>query len=104
MIVFGDAHSPKVQYLVEGVQQSVGPEFPITGGCANKNAGQTFIYYEGEFQLFMVLAAICGAMLIIALGAFLLNIVMTVGLKGAIGIFLPAKGDPKDLLPPAPAE
>ncbi len=62
------------------------------------------IYYEGEFQLFMVLAAICGAMLIIALGAFLLNIVMTVGLKGAIGIFLPAKGDPKDLLPPAPAE
>ena len=62
------------------------------------------IYYEGEFQLFMVLAAICGAMLMIALGAFLLNIVMTVGLKGAIGIFLPAKGDPKDLLPPAPAE
>lgn len=49
LIVFGDAHSPKVQYLVEGVQQSVGPEFPITGGCANKNAGQTFVYYKGEF-------------------------------------------------------
>ena len=62
------------------------------------------IYSEGEFMIYMVLAGICGAMLLIALGAFLLNIVMTVGLKGAIGIFLPAKGDPKELLPPAPAE
>ncbi len=62
------------------------------------------IYYEGEFQLFMVLAAICGAMLMIALGAFLVNIVMTVGLRGALGIFLPSKGDPDVLLPPAPAE
>ncbi|MEA2025104.1 MAG: cbb3-type cytochrome c oxidase subunit I [Chloroflexota bacterium] len=62
------------------------------------------IYSEGEFQVYMILAGICGAMLLIALGAFLLNIVMTVGLKGAIGIFLPAKGDPKELLPPAPAE
>ena len=40
----------------------------------------------------------------IGLGAFLMNIIMTVGLKGAIGIFLPAKGDPRELLPPAPAE
>ena len=50
----------------------------------------------------MILAAICGALLVIGLAAFLLNIVMTVGLKGAIGIFLPAKGDPSVLLPPAP--
>ncbi len=62
------------------------------------------IYYEDEFLVYMILAGICGAMLIVALAAFLLNIVMTVGLKGAIGIFLPANGDPKDLLPPAPAE
>jgi cytochrome c oxidase subunit 1 len=60
------------------------------------------IYYEDEFEVFMLLAGICGAMLMVALAAFLLNIVMTVGLKGAVGIFLPAKGDPADLLPPAP--
>jgi hypothetical protein len=42
-------------------------------------------------------------MLMIALLAFLLNIVMTVGLKGALGIFLPAKGDPAVLLPPPSA-
>jgi cytochrome c oxidase subunit 1 len=62
------------------------------------------IYYEGEFEGFMILAGICGAMLMIALAAFLLNILMTVGLKGAIGIFLPARGDPADLLPAAPQE
>jgi len=33
-----------------------------------------------------------------------LNVVMTVGLKGVIGIFLPAKGSPDQLLPEAPAE
>ena len=48
LVVFGDAHSPKVQYLVEGVQKTLGPKFPITGGCANKNAGQTFTYYKGD--------------------------------------------------------
>lgn len=58
------------------------------------------IYTEGEFEGFMILAGVCGAMLLIALGAFLFNIVMTVGIKGAIGIFLPARGDPAVLLPP----
>ena len=45
MVLLADAHSPKNQALVEGVQQIVGPKFPITGGCANKNAGQTFVYF-----------------------------------------------------------
>jgi hypothetical protein len=48
LILIADAHSPKNQYLVEGVQQVVGKDFPITGGCANKNAGQTFVYYGGK--------------------------------------------------------
>jgi cytochrome c oxidase subunit 1 len=61
------------------------------------------IYTEGEFEVYMILAGICGAMLMIALLAFLVNIVMTVGIKGAIGIFLPARGDPAVLLPPAGA-
>lgn len=48
MIVLADAHSPKNKFLVEGLQKSVGPRFPITGGSANKNAGQTYVYYQGR--------------------------------------------------------
>lgn len=48
LIVMADAHSPKNQFLVEGLQQELGADFPITGGSANKNAGQTFVYYEGK--------------------------------------------------------
>ena len=48
LIVIADAHSPKNQYLVEGVQQYWGKEFPITGGSVNKNAGQSFVYYQGR--------------------------------------------------------
>ena len=48
LILLPDAHSPKNQFLVEGVQMAVGKTFPITGGSANKNAGQTFVYYRGK--------------------------------------------------------
>ncbi len=48
LILVADAHSPKNQYLVEGAQQVVGGKFPITGGSANKNAGQTFVYFSGK--------------------------------------------------------
>jgi hypothetical protein len=48
LILIADAHSPKNQSLVEGLQQVVGKQFPITGGCANKNAGQTFVYFGGK--------------------------------------------------------
>lgn len=47
-ILLADAHSPKNQSLVEGVQQTLGGEFPMTGGSANKNAGQTFVYFQGR--------------------------------------------------------
>jgi cytochrome c oxidase subunit 1 len=57
------------------------------------------IYYEGEYNLYMILAGICGALLLLAFFAFLFNIIMTVGIKGVIGIFMPAKTDTKDLLP-----
>jgi cytochrome c oxidase subunit 1 len=62
------------------------------------------IYYEGEFRPYMILAGVSGTLIALALLAFLLNIVMTVGLKGALGIFLPSRFDAKVLLPPAPAE
>jgi hypothetical protein len=48
LILIPDAHSPKNRYLVEGVQAVLGPQFPMTGGSVNKNAGQTFVYYRGR--------------------------------------------------------
>jgi hypothetical protein len=48
LILMADAHSPKNQFLVEGAQRVVGADFPITGGSANKNASQTFVYFQGK--------------------------------------------------------
>ena len=59
------------------------------------------IYFEGEYSLYMILAALSGTLLLLAFLAFFFNIVMSVGLKGVIGIFMPAKSDTKDLLPAA---
>lgn len=47
----------------------------------------------------MVLAALSGALLVAALLAFLYNIVMTVGLKVALGIFHRSDKDVTELLP-----
>jgi hypothetical protein len=47
-ILLADAHAPKNQPLVEGMQKELGKQFPITGGCANKNAGQTFVCFQGK--------------------------------------------------------
>jgi cytochrome c oxidase subunit 1 len=49
------------------------------------------LYIHGEFNPLMVFAAICGSMVLIAWFIFLFNIVMSVGIKGLIGIFLPAE-------------
>ena len=57
------------------------------------------IYVDGEFNTLMILAAISGALLLIAFLAFFINIVMSVGLQGVIGIFKPAKLKTKDLVP-----
>ncbi len=57
------------------------------------------IYFEGEFTPFMILAALAGSLLLIGFAAFFFNIVMSVGLNGVIGIFLPSKLKTKDLLP-----
>jgi len=57
------------------------------------------IYYNGEFNLYMILAGICGGLLLLAFLAFFYNIVMSVGLKGVIGIFTPSKLNVKDLVP-----
>jgi cytochrome c oxidase subunit 1 len=57
------------------------------------------LYINGEFNLYMILAAISGTLLLIGFLAFFYNIVMSVGLKGVIGIFTPAKIKTKDLVP-----
>ncbi len=57
------------------------------------------LYVHGEFNTYMVLAGICGAFLLFGFLAFFFNIVMSVGLNGAIGIFAPTKLRTTDLLP-----
>jgi cytochrome c oxidase subunit 1 len=59
------------------------------------------LYVNGEFNTYMVLAALSGSLLLIAFLAFFFNIVMTLGLKGVIEIFAPAKLDTKDPVPAA---
>lgn len=60
------------------------------------------IYYDGEFLPYMILAALSGALLLAAFIAFFYNIVMTVGLKGVLGIFQRSKLDVDKLLPDSP--
>ncbi|MEA1878899.1 MAG: cbb3-type cytochrome c oxidase subunit I, partial [Bacteroidota bacterium] len=57
------------------------------------------LYVNGEFETLMILAAVSGAMLLIAFLVFFYNIVMSLGLNGVIGIFMPAKLKTKDLVP-----
>ena len=57
------------------------------------------IYFEGEFLPFMILAALAGSLILVGFAAFFFNIVMSVGLNGVIGIFMPSKLKTKDPLP-----
>jgi len=57
------------------------------------------LYTHGEFNIYMILAALSGSLLLIAFLAFFFNIVMSVGIKGVLGIFMPSKLETKDPLP-----
>jgi len=57
------------------------------------------IYFNSEYNSYMILAALSGSLLLLAFLAFFYNIVMSVGLKGVIGIFMPSKLETTDLLP-----
>ncbi|MBM4034627.1 MAG: hypothetical protein FJ291_23025 [Planctomycetes bacterium] len=62
-IVIADAHSPKNAPLVEGLQEGLSKSFPITGGAVNKNAGQTYVYFQGRmFQDSAVALMLSGAL------------------------------------------
>ena len=57
------------------------------------------LYFDGEFNTLMILAALSGTLILIGFIAFFFNIVLSVGLKGVIGIFTPSKIKTKDLIP-----
>jgi len=57
------------------------------------------IYYHGEYSLYMIFAALAGILLVIGFLAFFYNILMSLGIKGIIGIFSPAENKTKDLVP-----
>jgi cytochrome c oxidase subunit 1 len=57
------------------------------------------IYVDGEYNTYMILAGICGCLLLLAFFAFLINVVMTVGVKGLIGIYSPAKVSTRECVP-----
>ena len=57
------------------------------------------LYTNGEYKIYMIFAGICGGLLLVAFMAFLFNIVMSVGVNGALGIFMPSRLKTKDLVP-----
>jgi len=57
------------------------------------------IYTNGEFNDYIILAGLSGLLLLLAFLAFFYNIVMSLGIKGVLGIFTPSKIDTKDPIP-----
>jgi cytochrome c oxidase subunit I len=57
------------------------------------------IYLNGEYTWYMLMAGICGALLLLAFLAFFINIVLSVGLNGVIGIFTRSKLPVEELTP-----
>ncbi|MCI0522967.1 MAG: cbb3-type cytochrome c oxidase subunit I [Bacteroidales bacterium] len=57
------------------------------------------LYIDGEFNTLMILAAVSGTLILAGFLAFFYNIVMSVGVKGVIGIFTPARIKTEDLIP-----
>jgi cytochrome c oxidase subunit 1 len=60
------------------------------------------LYVNGEFTPYMILAALSGALLLLAFLAFFFNVVMTVGVKGVVGIFRPSRLETAELVPAQP--
>jgi cytochrome c oxidase subunit I len=57
------------------------------------------LYFNGEFAPYMLLAGVSGLLLLLGFLAFFFNLVMSLGLRGVVGIFLPAETDTTDLVP-----
>ncbi|MHC4407159.1 MAG: FIST N-terminal domain-containing protein [Planctomycetota bacterium] len=101
VILVADAHAPKNQFLVEGVQQVLGKPFPITGGCVNKNAGQTFVYFQGKMYEDAALALMLAGDFQVALSGRQANTnekVIATANQGAAEAMKGAKGKPLAVL------
>jgi len=93
-----------LKFLLGGL---LGFAFAVPAGILQVDAGLNRILHNTQWIIgphvhvapYMWLAGICGAMLLVAFGAFLLNIVMTLGLKGALGVFQKSALDKDELLP-----
>ena len=59
------------------------------------------IYTEGEFGIYMVLAAVSGALILIGFIVFMVNIIMSIGVKGLLGVFKKSELETKLLVPQA---
>lgn len=57
------------------------------------------IYYNNEFDIFMVLAAVAGSALLLAYLSYFFNLVLTIGIKGIIEIFKPSKLPKEQIIP-----
>jgi cytochrome c oxidase subunit 1 len=75
-------------YLIGGIGMGA-----FAGMAGLEGMLRRHLYVDGEFHTWMILAAIFGSMVLIAWVLFLFNIVMSVGIKGLVGIFKPATND-----------
>ncbi len=73
-------------YLIGGLGMG-----SVLGFAGLQGALRRHLYVHGEFEPYMILGAIFGSMVFIAWAIFLYNIIMSIGLRGLVGIFLPAK-------------
>ena len=69
------------------------------GMSAMDGALRRYIYVDGEYNMFMILGALCGVLILVAWLAYLYNVIMSFGVKGLLGIYTPSKIDTKDLIP-----
>ncbi len=69
------------------------------GLAAMDGALRRYLYVDGEYNLYMILGALCGMLILISWVIYLVNVVMSIGIKGLIGVYTPSKLDTKDLVP-----
>ena len=74
-----------------------------TGKPSTHGRASAFLWNFLKGRICGVIVFIVGCMLLLAFALFLFNVVITFGVKGLIGIYLPAKSDTSDCVP-APQE
>ncbi len=75
-------------HLIGGIGMGASMGMAGLGGMLRRH-----FYMNGEYSSYMIVAAIFGSMLLLAWVIFLYNIIMSLGVKGLIGIFMPANND-----------